>query len=279
MRRMKRKFYFFFVFFYFIAGEQASAQSLKDLEYFKRYDQIAMISMYLLSSSDCIGSCRDRAAVNAMRANILLGDNDGVLLVANLYESKGRDIEPSFQYKIRILKAYSLALMGDSNAYKSYARSLALADQDRLYRLIGVDVPFLTKEIPEPVNNSNLSETIISHEEKVAWEKYEQAPRKSPMVAGISNLFIPGAGYLYLGMWQTAALNAILTGLCIGSSIELFQRDQYFTGAAVATVGSVFYIGGALGAARSANDINRRNLKDISDQLRGILLPELRFEF
>ena len=252
-------------------------QSLQSLAHSKRYDYIVTLSLYKMMQPTCGGQCRITAALNAIRGSLLLGDTAGAILIATHFlpggDTQAQDLH-GWQNQARLLVTYSYALQGDSGAVQHRIHSLGEADQYRLLRLLSMDAPSVSIE-----GSDRFAYAQLGGAEKTAWQNYDAIPSKSPWVAGISNLVLPGAGYAYLGMWQTAALNALLTGICIGSAIELFQNRLYMSSAAVGTVGSIFYVGGALGAARSANDLNQKNKKEAAEGLRSLLFPELNFEF
>jgi hypothetical protein len=278
------RFIFALVIFYidcFSFINPAGAQSLDHFVRAQRYDQIVTFSLYQLTRTDCLDLCSVQATLNAMRGSILEGDAESALLFGRDYLENLPQNSNHFELsinKIKILTAYSYALNSDIDGFQNRISTLNLDAQQRLLRLIRVDAPLVFEEIQQHTDGK-VPFPELSIEEKSAWNQYEQIPKKNPWVAGVSNLILPGSGYAYLGMWQTAFLNAFITGLCIGSSIELFEHNMNFSGMAVGAVGSVFYIGGALGASRSANDINQRNSKEPAQQLRSLLLPELRFEF
>jgi hypothetical protein len=273
---------------YLLIGSSATfadvrIEEMQTLAAHKRYDHIVTLSLYQMTQPACQSECRIRAGLNAIRGSILLGDTDGALLLAthflnNLPEQPQAPL--GWQNKINFLTIYSHGLNGDQTAVQHQLKNLEVNDQFRLLRLFSLDAPFIRNEsLTQPAQSQHYAFQKIGKEEEVAWKKFRAIPVKSPWVAGLSNLVLPGAGYAYLGMWQTAALSALLTGVCIGSAIELYQHRLYASGAAMAMVGSVFYMGGALGASRSANDINQKNRKETTQSLRSILLPELTFEF
>ena len=250
---------------------------LTHLEDTERYSQITSISMYQLTRSDCSGVCRTNATLNAMRGSILEGDSELASFLGNAYltEHNNSAVQDSGIYKIKMLTTYAYALNDNISAFQINLASLDTTSQNKLLRLIQIDAPVLSNVIEKkPSVFADMTKS-----EADSWKNFEQIPKKSPWVAGVSNLVIPGFGYAYLNMWQTAFIDAFITGLCVASTIELARHKEYWTAAAVGTVGSVFYVGGALGAARSANDINQRNSKEVRTQLRGFLLPELKFNF
>lgn len=263
------------LFFIFIVSIPSPASILKALADYGRYDQLVSFSIYQMNQKDCLSDCQAKATLNAVRGSILIGDNDSSLLFANLGLQK--DYHESYRQKLYVLSAYSNLIDGNWLAYKKLEGYLTGNEKLRLFGVAQIDVATLGERIAS--ESPDLEKQFELSQKNTLWISYQDFPRKSPWVAGIINLVVPGGGYAYLGLWQTAALNLFLTGVCVISSAEMFSKKMYASGLAVASVGSVFYLGGAFGAARSANDINQRNLSEVSGKLRMQLLPELNFDF
>ncbi|MBS1124879.1 MAG: hypothetical protein H6Q90_7107 [Deltaproteobacteria bacterium] len=109
--------------------------------------------------------------------------------------------------------------------------------------------------------------------------RYHAARRKHPAVAGILSALIPGAGQLYAGSVQAAAVTFVLNGLFIGATIELALDRRYVTAAAAGTAASVFYVGGILNAGDLARRRNELASQPSRDALEELLVPELTGSF
>jgi TM2 domain-containing membrane protein YozV len=114
-----------------------------------------------------------------------------------------------------------------------------------------------------------------SGEARAAHARYRDAREKSPAFAGVLSALIPGAGQLYAGSLQAAAVTLVLNGLFIGATVELARDEHYFTAAAAGTAASFFYVGGIMNAvdlARRRNDIAQEPHREALEDL---LVPEL----
>jgi TM2 domain-containing membrane protein YozV len=110
---------------------------------------------------------------------------------------------------------------------------------------------------------------------RAAYARYRDAREKSPAFAGVLSALIPGAGQLYAGSLQAAAVTFVLNGLFIGATVELARDEHYFTAAAAGTAASFFYVGGIMNAvdlARRRNDIAQELHREA---LESLLVPEL----
>lgn len=108
-----------------------------------------------------------------------------------------------------------------------------------------------------------------------AYRRYRDAREKSPAFAGVLSALIPGAGQVYAGSLQAAAVTLVLNGLFIGATVELARDEHYFTAAAAGTAASFFYVGGIMNAvdlARRRNDIAQEPHREA---LENLLVPEL----
>lgn len=227
--------------------------------------QLVVIVVIFTVANLPAGSWADanRDNVNAARRSIFRGDNATALAKTKVL----------LQYSdtAKVLYSYTLGIEGLRDQYEQALADLDVRQQTRVRKIVHIDAPYTQPRLPD-------DEMAQSEQERVAFAEYNAATRKSAWFAGVSSLLLPGSGYAYLGMWATASISALLTGLCIGSAVELYRHDLPASGTGVAMLGSVFYIGGALGAARSANDMNQKNTAQIRSQLRSILLPELTLE-
>ena len=110
---------------------------------------------------------------------------------------------------------------------------------------------------------------------RAAYARYRNAREKSPAFAGVLSALIPGAGQLYAGSLQAAAVTFVLNGLFIGATVELARDEHYITAAAAGTAASFFYVGGIMNAvdlARRRNDIAQEPHREA---LENLLVPEL----
>jgi hypothetical protein len=99
--------------------------------------------------------------------------------------------------------------------------------------------------------------------------------QKRPWLAGALSAVLPGAGQLYAGSIQGAAMSFVLNSVLIATTIEFARRDLYFAAGTSGLVASVFYVGGIFNASDLAARRNRRASAAIENRLVQTLLPEL----
>ena len=112
-------------------------------------------------------------------------------------------------------------------------------------------------------------------EAREAYRRYRDAREKSPAFAGVLSALIPGAGQLYAGSLQAAAVTLVLNGLFIGATVELARDEHYFTAAAAGTAASFFYVGGIMNAVDLARRRNSIAQEPHREALENLLVPEL----
>jgi hypothetical protein len=106
-------------------------------------------------------------------------------------------------------------------------------------------------------------------------DRYHAAHAKHPALAGVMSTILPGAGQLYAGSLQAAAVTFMLNALFIGATVELARDHQYITAAAAGTAASFFYVGGIINAVDLARRRNRTAMQPYADQIEELLVPEL----
>lgn len=84
------------------------------------------------------------------------------------------------------------------------------------------------------------------------------AQSKNPVTAQALNAILPGAGYCYIGQYQTAATSFVMNALFIAAALQLFSAHQ----PAAAIIASSFevgwYLGGITGGGLAANTYNQQ---------------------
>lgn len=84
------------------------------------------------------------------------------------------------------------------------------------------------------------------------------AHKKSPGKAQLLNAVVPGAGYFYLGQYQSGVTAVLLNGLFIGASVYFFDKGNVAAGAIFASFEAGWYFGGIYGAGLEAKAYNER---------------------
>lgn len=88
-------------------------------------------------------------------------------------------------------------------------------------------------------------------------DQYE-LEKKSTRTAQLLNVFIPGAGYLYVGQKQSAMTAFLLNGVFIWASCYFFQHGNTAAGIIFSSVEAGWYFGGIYGAGQEAKFYNER---------------------
>lgn len=103
---------------------------------------------------------------------------------------------------------------------------------------------------------------------------------KSPLAAGLLSLFLPGAGYVYAGRWQTGIAAFIVNGLFIGATIEAFDNDLPILGSIIGMVELGWYSGTIYGSMSGARRYNYELREEKLGSLgRTYAFPILQMEF
>jgi hypothetical protein len=111
---------------------------------------------------------------------------------------------------------------------------------------------------------------------RALWTRYDDAANtRQPVVAGLLSAVLPGAGQLYSGSLQAAAITFVLNGLFIATTVEQGVGHHWATAAAAGTVASFFYVGGIINAADLARRRDRIASQPYRDQLERVLVPEV----
>lgn len=84
-----------------------------------------------------------------------------------------------------------------------------------------------------------------------------QNTQKSPTMASILNLVMPGAGYAYANAWQSAFLSFAINSALLLSTSELWRANLKAPAALSGALFSVTYIGSAMGSHKAVSDANK----------------------
>ena len=99
-----------------------------------------------------------------------------------------------------------------------------------------------------------------------------QTTRRPWLAATLS--ILPGAGQVYAGSWQGAAVAFFLNAVLIGATVELAHHKLYVTAAAAGVASSFFYFGNIINAADLARRRNEMAAEPARLDLERLLLPE-----
>lgn len=132
------------------------------------------------------------------------------------------------------------------------------------------------KNFQQSIEIANLSPIRKTQLNSIDFESQNQ---KSPLIAGLASGILPGAGQLYVGEYQTAAISIVLNSLFLLSTIELSKKDLGFTAAISGLAFSTVYIGNIISAVNGAKTLNKKQIElrdqKIQEQLRQVTHEEL----
>jgi hypothetical protein len=171
--------------------------------------------------------------------------------------------------RARVVLAWSHLRGGDRQAYASAVSALPEPARARLDTLAATGARGRFERASLGLDAALRVDALAAH------ERYLAARGKAPWFAGVLSAILPGAGQVYAGSWQGAAVSFVLNGVLIGATVELARNELYFSAAATGLAASVFYLGNILNAADLAARWNDRASEAPRDQLDRILLPEL----
>ena len=101
--------------------------------------------------------------------------------------------------------------------------------------------------------------------DKMVCGYYKEA--KSVRKAQWLNATLPGAGYWYVGMRQTAATALIINALFIGAAAHFFMNGNTAAGIVTASLEGGWYFGGIAGAGLAAKEYNERLYCQYADKI------------
>jgi len=85
-------------------------------------------------------------------------------------------------------------------------------------------------------------------------------PYRSPWLAGVLSILLPGAGQFYAGAYQDGFLALLVNAALIVASYEAVDKEVYGAGGLVSLVALTFYSGNIYGAINSTHHANREEL-------------------
>jgi tetratricopeptide (TPR) repeat protein len=98
-------------------------------------------------------------------------------------------------------------------------------------------------------------------------KKFPEIPRKSPTAAAGLSAILPGAGQLYIGRKNDAAVSFLLNGSFIWAAAQAFHHKNNVTGGILLFFESGWYLGNVYNAANGAHKYNRRAEQEFMSNL------------
>ncbi|MBI5788000.1 MAG: tetratricopeptide repeat protein [Candidatus Schekmanbacteria bacterium] len=102
-------------------------------------------------------------------------------------------------------------------------------------------------------------------------EKEKGLPLKSPGLASVLSMVLPGAGQLYAGRIQDAAMSFMLNGLFIWGITEAYSNDKKVTAGILLFFETGWYLGNIYSAANSAHKYNQELKKTQREEIKNNL--------
>jgi hypothetical protein len=206
------------------------------------------------------------------------------------------EIEADSHYtsEFMLLRAISLWRLGDTQRaleilIRSEVKAIQDSSQSSHQNSLTKKIEFYKYWILQSSGDENSWNLWLTHKDEnlrsrskiynAAIEQEKRRPQKSPLVSGLMSAVLPGLGHVRLGLWQDAALTFALNALFIGATIDFSRTNQNFAAIAAGGVGSFFYVGGIISAAKlTENENNRETEKHLKESAFKIF-PELKLEF
>ena len=260
-----------FIFYHFIFFIITNTSYAVTLEYFSENNRHSEIIQYSISKINFPLNYNHKIHLrNAGRGSINIGDYQSANFFFKLSNSIRKENDEN------ILLGYVGLLSHDYNVWLNSERHFNNKNKYKLIELIdgknrNSEISFgEVKKITKDIKNEKLVKAI---------NNYTNTPLKSGFTASSLNLLIPGSGFVYLGMYETALTSFLLTTVSIFATLELYDRGLDNTAFAGLLVSSIFYFGGAMEGSVSANNINEKGTIRNRKILREWSIPILKYEF
>jgi len=150
--------------------------------------------------------------------------------------------------------------MPETAARARLGGSLVAFDRDHISETRDDLIRFLT-EFPGNSRTRNVTSALA------LLRKDGEAPRKSPVIAGILSALVPGSGHMYAEHYGDGATALLLNGLFIAGTVVAVQQENYAVAGIVGVIGLPFYVGNIYGAANAATKWNIGVRKGLRDRL------------
>lgn len=212
------------------------------IEATRYFDAHTLAVAHLAHFDNSSGAVQARLLLLSARAQVGLGDSEG----ADLYLRLARDAATAARPRRRIefIRAWIHKDTVDEPSLEGWAGRHATTEE----RLAWQTYRSVLRSDPIPPQPKAAFAAEI---ERLAHD-YHNRPRHRAWLAGLLNGLLPGAGYIYLGAWESAIQTLLLNSVFVGAAVELGWRQNVIPTIAMGVVASFFYFGGIAGAAQSA---------------------------
>ncbi len=185
-------------------------------------------------------------------------------LLAQVAESHGEHAG-----RARIVLAWSYLRSHDRQAYQETLSAVPAPARLRLDALDAAGDRGRFRRAASALDAALRTDALAAH------DRLLRARCKRPWLAGLLSAVLPGAGQVYAGSWQGAAVSFLLNGVLVGATVELARNELYFSAAATGLAASIFYVGNILNAADLADRQNDLAALPARDALERLLVPEV----
>jgi hypothetical protein len=177
--------------------------------------------------------------------------------------------DPAASAAARLLRAWVLLRDRDHEALAQALAALPAGGRARLDALAAADDPARFARAA-----AGLPPDLRAGALAAATQLWVARGTRRPWLAASLSAVLPGAGQVYAGSWQGAAVAFALNAILIGATVELAYRRFYVTSAAAGLAASFFYVGNIVNAADLAHRRNDMAADPAWRRLEEQLVPE-----
>lgn len=203
---------------------------------------------------------------------LALMELDEVGRARQLLGDVGRSPDPDLRRRAGVLLSFTHLAQGDAAAFETSLRALDARDRARLSLLAAADdtdrFAAALAAWPTPETRTRLADL---------GQTYDDARTlRRPWLAGTLSAVLPGAGQVYAGSFQAAAVAFVLNAVFITATVELGRREMWAAATATGLGASFVYLGNILNAADLARRRSETAAAPVREELERILVPERR---
>jgi hypothetical protein len=246
------------------ASPECAAVSLRALGHLRAKQWVEAHLLAEVAAALCAGAERERAELNGAIALVRLEEVDRAAGVLRALRQSG---DPATREAAATLESWALLAM-DRQAFAAALERLPPEPGQRLRVLADLRAGDDLR-----ISASRL-EAGLQGQVAERYRRFRRQRSKLPWLAGSLSAILPGAGQLYAGSWEGAAVALVLNGLLVTATVELAQDQLYFAAGATGVAASVFYIGSIHNAVDLARRRNDRASEAEREALEHLLVPE-----
>jgi hypothetical protein len=171
------------------------------------------------------------------------------------FEFEGKEFD-TVEQSVQFTGKYYLSLLSKLNGNPELSLPLkeALTENSNTK---ASQKPIITSEQTEKLRNLSAEPSIVETESNF----------KSPAIAGLLSLVVPGAGHFYANRWQNGLTAFGFTMLTAATSKWAFNNGEKVFGTTMTGISALFYLGQFAGAMRQVNLYNQGKLRNFQNDL------------